>query len=182
MIRWSKPQETSTKIRQECTLAPTYHSWLSSIFHSRNFLSMQSITYSGMTERVNFTENMALTSLRIFLSPVPLGWSRLATSHKGISSKVLITSSSKKGNLAFCKRKNNKDKRRKGWLDAYPTQQSHDLRNNMSEILAIPLSHYQQYIYHLYLGFSSKSSACLVSFPCVVQANWWKHMRDHEDE
>lgn len=41
------------------------------------------------------------TSLRIFLSPIPLGWLRSAISHRGISSKALMTSSSKNGNLAW---------------------------------------------------------------------------------
>jgi hypothetical protein len=75
----------------------------------------------------------------------------LATSHKGILSRVLITFSSKKGNLAFGEKKEE--------LDAYQM------------ILAIPLSRYQQYIYHLFLDFSSKFSACPVSFPHVAQAN-----------
>lgn len=46
------------------------------------------------------TKKITLTSLKIFLSPVPLGCSRSAISHKGISSKTFMTSSSKKGNLA----------------------------------------------------------------------------------
>lgn len=44
--------------------------------------------------------NQAHTSLRIFLSPLPLGLSSSAISHRGISNKVLMTSSSRKGNLA----------------------------------------------------------------------------------
>lgn len=104
------------------------------------------------------------TSLRIFLSPTPLGWLRSAISHRGISSKVLMTSSSRNGNLAWQKQDYKK------WNVDLDTCKRFNRR--ILFIIHPPLCRGHLCICHLSLSFSSKFFACLASFLHEAQANY----------